>query len=156
MSQLLVILTTAIGLGAFIVGTSSLLLPDIAPQVYGVSSKQTKSEKSSSEEVILSSVELNALLHSLSVRNLVTGLSVLALTAFWQRVQHQAPEQADSIRSCLGIVITIGGIVPAVDAYGAWLAGRRQSARGLERLAATIHALRLVAWFVGGIWCLNG
>jgi hypothetical protein len=113
-----------------------------------------------------------SLIHSLGIRNLVIGLTILILTWEWQSgfgfgfgvgqsSTSSSPAERAAMQKCLGIVISVGALTPIVDAVFAWRAGR-QGRRGVvgttvgSRKAALLHAVRSLFWLAGGLWCLSG
>ncbi|KAK5452035.1 hypothetical protein LTS15_007758 [Exophiala xenobiotica] len=115
------------------------------------------------------------LIHSLGIRNLVIGLTILILTWEWQSgfgfgsgfgqsstsSTSSSPAERAAMQKCLGIVISVGALTPIVDAVFTWRAGR-QGRRGDvvttvgSRKAALLHAVRSLFWLAGGLWCLSG
>ncbi|KAK5207462.1 hypothetical protein LTR47_000556 [Exophiala xenobiotica] len=117
-----------------------------------------------------------SLIHSLGIRNLVIGLTILILTCEWQfgfgfsfgfgvgqSSTSSSPAERAAMQKCLGIVISVGALTPIVDAVFTWRAGAgRQGRRGDvvttvgSRKAALLHAVRSLFWLAGGLWCLSG
>ncbi|KAK5198331.1 hypothetical protein LTR92_002576 [Exophiala xenobiotica] len=115
-----------------------------------------------------------SLIHSLGIRNLVIGLTILILTWEWQfgfgfgvgfgqSSKSSSPAERAAMQKCLGIVISVGASTPIVDAVFTWRAGAgRQGRRGdvvttvASRKAALLHAVRSLFWLAGGLWCLSG
>ena len=92
------------------------------------------------------------------VRNLVQGLSILALTAYWQLAPRcrTSPLARLTAQRCLGFVITAGALTPIVDAWVNLKVAPAGQEGDLDRKAARVHVMRTVIWLVGGLWCLFG
>ena len=158
------ILTTLIGLGGFTIGIYSFFAPISAAQLYGaqlpasaratISPKKTDDPPSTSED----NTRHVAYIYAHGIRNFVTGLSILSLTAYWQfsPLCQTSPIAALTVQRCLGIVITAGSLTPIVDAYVTWQAGEKGTAGEVGKKAAKVHASRSFVWLVGGLWCLSG
>ena len=155
MYSALPILTTLIGLGGLIVGVYSFVSPISAAQVYGVQPPRinVKSKKSDNEPSYAEDISRH-LAYS-GIRNLVVGLTILALTWYWQ---YGTPSSSDkvTIQRCLGIVITVGWLTPVVDAFVTWRGAGQGVDAAAGKRAALLHAIRSVFWLAGGLWCLFG
>jgi len=92
------------------------------------------------------------------IRNLVQGLSILALTAYWQFAPRcrTSPLARLAAQRSLGIVITTGTLTPIVDAWVNLRMAKEGSEGDADRNAARVHLMRTVVWLVGGLWCLLG
>ena len=209
--QALPILTTLIGLGGLTVGIHSFTNPLSAARIYGVptnstsvltstlfpSAPTTTSSSSSTSTSTPGSLptstntntntptpEQNAYIHALGIRNLTTGLSIIALTSYWHITLHNsAPAIRLAVQRALGIVILVFSFVPIVDAWVCWRVStsipksdfRRSDvkgkggnadrdreaefniwAAGIGRRAGMLHALRSLVWIAGGLWCFYG
>lgn len=118
-------------------------------------------------------------IHALGIRNLTTGLGIISLTSYWHLIlssHHALPEARLAVQRALGIVILVGSLVPMVDAWVCWSASRdaaeartkkrteddvkvgasRNEAVETGRKAGNLHAMRSIAWLMGGLWCLLG
>ena len=163
---LLPTLTALIGLGGFIVGIHSFVAPASAAQIYGVdvvpihstAASKEKTDDDDDKSVLQDDGRRHlAYIHSLGIRNLVIGITILILTWEWQFGQSTLAEQA-AVQKCLGIVIDVGALTPIVDAVVAWRAGRGREERwdGVGTKAALLRATRSLFWLTGGLWCLSG
>ena len=147
------IFTTLIGLGGFIVGVCSFISPDSAAQIYGTKPLRAISKSKKSDEEPTGAEDIRQHLAYTGIRNLVVGLTVLALTWYWQYGTTSTSDMVMAQR-CLGIVITIGWLTPVVDAIVTWQSARQGVAAAMGKKAALLHAVRSVFWLVGGLWCL--
>ncbi|EXJ66409.1 uncharacterized protein A1O5_10561 [Cladophialophora psammophila CBS 110553] len=146
-------LTSLIGSGGFIIGLWSFISPASAATAFGGYMvrvlEATASSKADSGMIYI---------YPHGIRNLVQGLSILALTAYWQfsRRCQSSPVARVTVQRCLGIVITANALTPMVDAWVNLRAAQNREEGDLDRNAARLHATRLVFWAVGGLWCLLG
>ncbi|KAH0837448.1 hypothetical protein AYO21_08953 [Fonsecaea monophora] len=150
------VLTTLIGSGAFIVGLWSFTSPKSAAAAFGGYMVRALAASSSSSK--LDSSRRMMYIYPHGIRNLTLGLSILALTAYWQFGQQcrTSPVARAAVQRSLGLVITVNALTPIVDAWvNLWVAEEGKGG-DLERNAARLHATRSVFWVVGGLWCLVG
>ncbi|KIW86797.1 uncharacterized protein Z519_12583 [Cladophialophora bantiana CBS 173.52] len=146
-------LTSLIGSGGFIIGLWSFISPASAATAFGGYMARvleaTASSKADSGMIYI---------YPHGIRNLVQGLSVLALTVYWQfsRRCQSSPVARVTVQRCLGIVITANALTPMVDAWVNLRAVQNGEEGDLDRNAARLHAMRFVFWAVGGLWCLLG
>jgi len=187
---LLPTLTTAIGIGGLTVGIYSFINPTAAARIYGVPvrtssatltnilSSSPSASTATSGTAILNSRDFSYI-HALGIRNLTTGLGVIALTGHWHLTlspSTTAPAVRLAVQRALGIVILIGTLVPLVDAWVCWTASRHAAdtlarerkggatkitdltheAVEVGRRAGNLHALRSLVWLAGALWCLLG
>ncbi|OQV05707.1 hypothetical protein CLAIMM_10394 isoform 3, partial [Cladophialophora immunda] len=110
------LLTTLIGSGALIVGVWSFISPASAAVAFGgymvrvLEAPPSPSKTNSSRHMVY--------VYPQGVRNFALGLSILALTAYWQlgrRCQSSAMARL-TVQRCLGIVIAANALTPIVDA----------------------------------------
>ena len=141
---LLPVLTALIGTGGLTVGIYSFIDPVAAARTYGIpvmikkislfsvlvpgrpphspSDRTPASTDANATKDHLSTEHLS-LIHSLGIRNLSIGLTILSLTAHWTffLAAGIAPHAARiAMQRSLGIVISIGALVPVVDAWVCW------------------------------------
>lgn len=161
-------LTALIGSGGFIIGIYSFVSPVSAARIYGVElpPAPTATEKPDDNPHLWSpdhspqpqSPHL-AYIYAHGIRNFVTGLSILSLTAYRLFAPECQSRAAGLVaQRCLGIVVTVGALTPVVDAGITWRAARigDDGAGDGARKAARAHAARSLVWLAGGLWCLLG
>lgn len=179
------ILTTAIGAGGLTVGIYSFINPTVAARIYGVPVSTssatpttilftTPSSRAARDTANLQSRD-HSYIHALGIRNLTTGLGIITLTAYWHFTLATSPREVRAaVQRALGIVILIGSLVPILDAWVCWTAGRdaggaharkrkagevnvgdvNSEAAEAGRKAGNLHAMRSVFWLAGALWCL--
>ncbi|OAL38915.1 hypothetical protein AYO20_01666 [Fonsecaea nubica] len=140
------VLTTLIGSGAFIVGLWSFTSPESAAAAFGgymVRVLESSSSPSSSD-----SSRRMMYIFPHGIRNLTLGLSILALTVYWQFGYRcrTSPVARAAVQRCLGLVITANALTPIVDAWvNLWVAEEGKDG-DLDRNAARLHGTRSVFW----------
>ena len=158
-------LTTLIGSGGFIIGTWTFLSPVPAAYAFGGYMVRVLQAPTSSSKLDRSSVPASggdpdklAYIYAHGIRNLGQGLSILALTAYWQlsRRCRNSPLARITAQRCLGTVILVGALTPVVDAWVNYLTAQPGSEGDLDRRVALVHVLRTGIWLVGAFWCLYG
>lgn len=158
--------TALIGSGGFIIGIYSFISPVAAARVYGVDlpSLATITTRNRKKDISAASASTGdvskhlSYIHAHGIRNFVTGLSILSMTAYWQfsdqcRVDPAASKTA---HTCLGIVLLTGTLTPIVDAVVTWRSAEVGDVTEIGRKAARAHASRSLIWLLGGILCLLG
>ena len=157
------LLTTLVGLGAFVVGVWSFVSPASAAKAFGGYMVRVLEAAGSSSQAVgnLSSAadpDHLAYVYPHGIRNLVQGLSILALTAYWQFSPRcrKCPPARMTAQRCLGIVIATGALTPLVDVWVNFRTAVPGSKADLDWNAAQVHLIRTLIWLVGGLWCLFG
>ncbi|KIX94757.1 uncharacterized protein Z520_09447 [Fonsecaea multimorphosa CBS 102226] len=150
------VLTTLIGSGALIVGLWSFISPESAAAAFG--GYMVRAMEASSSPSKADSSRHMVYIYPHGIRNLALGLSILALTAYWQfgRWSRSSAVVRLTVQRCLGIVITANALTPIVDAGVNLWAAEEGKEGDVDRNAARLHATRSVFWIVGGLWCLFG
>lgn len=101
--------------------------------------------------------QTHTLLHSLAIRNVAIGGTILSLTSAYYQFAFAGPADPHLLlfkrytRQLLGSVIMGGSVVPFIDAQSCWM-----SEGGGGRRAMWLHVLRGVGWVVVGVWCYFG
>lgn len=157
--DILPILTVMIGLGGLVVGLFSFISPVSAARMYGfelpTSTSRSKPKKTDDDPTTRDQHNRIACIHSLGIRNLVVGLTILLLTWYWQ-FNTSSPAVQVGVQRCLGMVILVGSLTPVVDAVVAWRSSRPGMSSGLGKKASLLHAVRSLFWLAGGVGCLLG
>lgn len=136
-SPTLPILTTLIGSGSFIIGIYSFYSPSKVAQIYGV---PLPAHSSTSP----------AWVYAHGIRNFATGLSIMALTAYWQ---FKLPTPSKIIgRKAVGIVLLASSVIPMTDAMITWAYGFGENTK-VGKTAARAHVMRSLVWIGGGLRC---
>lgn len=166
-------LTALIGSGGTIIGLWSFAAPTSAAQAFGgymvrileatatgpsAKAKTGSSPPATRNDDGSSSSDVVAYIYPHGIRNLCQGLSILALTAYWQfspRLRSSPPARL-AVQRCLGIVVTVGALTPVVDAWINYKTAPDGADGEVDRSAARVHVMRTGIWMLGGLWCLLG
>ncbi|KAJ9616623.1 hypothetical protein H2200_000342 [Cladophialophora chaetospira] len=157
-------LTAFIGSGGFIIGVWSFISPAAAAQAFGgymirvLEATAVSSKTDTSASGSLDNAANLAYVYPHGIRNLGQGLSILALTAYWQFSPRcrNSPLARLTAQRCLGMVITVGALTPIVDAWVNYQTAPDGAEEDLDRKAARVHVMRTWIWLAGGLWCLLG
>lgn len=148
-----------VGSGSLIVGLYSFVSPLSAIRVYGTrpSSGQAQPKKDDDSSLgSLSTEWTRTLAYAHGVRNTAMGLSIISLCAYYH--VEPSPVAANAIKRCLGVLVTVGSIIPMGDAA---VTARYMGAQDLAQVdretakkASAAHATRSVIWIGAGLMCL--
>jgi hypothetical protein len=151
-------LTTLIGSGGLIIGIWSFISPESAARAFGGYMVRVLQATSASTKNTDSETSNLTYVYPHGIRNLGQGLSIIALTAYWQLSPpcRNSPLARTTAQRCLGIVILVGALTPVVDAWVNYRTAQPGEDGALERNAARVHVSRTGVWLAGGLWCLFG
>lgn len=157
---LLPYLITAVGLGSFLIGLLSLLRGEHSPDVFCANTVINTNPTQASSQTTR-----KRLLQHLAIRNLTLGLSILAITYYWRFTLFGASvEKREGVQRVLGVILTVGWAVSAVDGYYCGVAATEIMANhdivneqaAFAQNMALLHRVRGFFWLGAGLWCLLG
>lgn len=155
-------LVTAVGLGSFLVGLFSILRSGPSPDVFcanaGIDTNINQTHPQSQKTC-------KRLLQHLAIRNFTLGTSILAITYYWRFILANASlDKRDGVQRVLGILLTVGWAVSAVDGYYCGIAATEMMANhdivdenaAFAQNMALVHRVRGFFWLGAGVWCIFG
>lgn len=148
-----------VGSGSLLVGLYSLFSPLDAIRVYGTKpSVQSPKKDDSVKPEQLSADWTRTLAYAHGVRNTAVGLSIISLCAYYH--VEPSPVAAHAIKRCLGVLVTVGTIIPVGDAVvtARYMASQELAEidRETSKKASAAHAARSIIWMGAGFLCLLG
>lgn len=148
-----------VGSGSLIVGLYSFTSPLSAIRVYGtrpLTSSPRKANDATTEA--LTTEWTRTLTYTHGVRNTAIGLSIISLCVCYH--VEPSPVAAAAIKRCLGVLVTVGSIIPMGDCM---VTARYMAAQELAHVdretakkASAAHAARSIIWLAAGLMCLLG
>ena len=148
-----------VGSGSLIVGLYSFFSPLSAIRVYGTRPLMRSAKKDDDLESGSVPAEwTRTLAYAHGVRNTAVGPCIISLCTYYH--VEATPAAAHAIKRCLGVLVTVGSIIPMGDAI---VTARYMAAHGLPQIdqetakkASAAHATRSIIWIGTGLMCLFG